>query len=59
MKAGYFKDHGSVTMAKQINYKNVPFSKISSMMFTQTLHDVKYKTLHRPGNVLTLNLIML
>lgn len=38
MKAVDFKDYAS--KAKQINYKNVPFLKISTIMFTQTLHGV-------------------
>lgn len=54
MKAEDFRDYASV--AKQINYKNVPFSKISIIMFTQTLHEVKYKTSHKPDSYVTINL---
>lgn len=54
MKSEDFGDYGSV--AKQINYKNVPFSKISTIMFTQTFHEVKYKTSHKPDSYVTINL---
>lgn len=46
MKPSDFKDY-AVT-AKLFNYKDVPFTQVASVKFTQSYSDVFYKTSHDP-----------
>lgn len=45
-KPGDFKNYAETT--QPFNYKIVPYSKVSSLRFTRTLHTVYFKALHDP-----------
>lgn len=46
MKERDFKYFGSI--AKMLDYKQIPFGKVKTLKFTQILHEVEFKTSHCP-----------
>lgn len=54
MQATDFRDYS--TASKLFNYKEVPFSKVSTLRFTQSLPEIQYKLCHRETALLTVNI---